>query len=173
MATNEERLRRSAELYVQEYEEDRDLQALTAAALSDWPSEEEGLVIGRADYEQMVAHVQAEYPFEACGLLAGMNGRVYQRYPVENRLRSETAYEMEPGQQVKAMVAMEEMGWEMTAIYHSHPQGPETPSATDVAQLYYQEAIQVIVSLRERERPVARAFRIEGENVKEVPLLVV
>ena len=132
-----------------------------------------GLVIGREDYERMVAHVQAEYPLEACGLLAGIEGRVCCLYPVENRLQSETAYEMDPRQQVAAMVAMEEKGWEMTAIYHSHPAGPETPSATDVAQLYYQEAIQVIVSLRDRERPVVRAFRIVGENVEEVPLLVV
>jgi proteasome lid subunit RPN8/RPN11 len=121
----------------------------------------------------MLAHVQAEYPLEACGLLAGINGRVCCLYPVENRLRSETAYEMEPGQQVRAMVAMEEKGWEMTAVYHSHPQGPATPSATDVAQLYYQEAIQVIVSLRDRERPVVRAFRVQGKNVEEVPLLIV
>jgi [CysO sulfur-carrier protein]-S-L-cysteine hydrolase len=135
--------------------------------------DEAGLVIGREDYERMVAHVQGEYPLEACGLLAGVGGRVCCLYPVENRLRSETAYEMEPGQQVAAMVTMEERGWEMTAVYHSHPQGPETPSATDVAQLYYQEAIQVIVSLKERKRPLVRAFRIQGQQVEEVPLLVV
>jgi proteasome lid subunit RPN8/RPN11 len=131
------------------------------------------LIISREAYGNMLAHVQAEYPLEGCGLLAGIAGRVYQLYPVANKLKSATAYEMDPRQQVAAMVEMEARGWEMTAVYHSHPQGPETPSPTDVAQLYYQEAIQVIVSLRERERPVARAFRIEGKQVSEVPLLVV
>lgn len=130
-------------------------------------------MIGRDEYEKMLAHVQAEYPLEACGLLAGIERRVCHLYPVANKLKSTTAYEMEPRQQIAAMVEMEARGWEMTAVYHSHPQGPETPSATDVAQLYYQEAIQVIVSLRERERPVVRAFRIEGEWVEELPLLVV
>jgi [CysO sulfur-carrier protein]-S-L-cysteine hydrolase len=131
------------------------------------------LIIGREDYEKMLAHLLAEYPLEACGLLAGIAGRVHHLYPVANKLKSATAYEMDPRQQVAAMVDMEEKAWEMTAVYHSHPQGPETPSPTDVAQLYYQEAIQVIVSLRERERPVVRAFRIEGERVEELPLSVV
>lgn len=131
------------------------------------------LTIERLLYETMLAAVQRAYPLEACGFLAGLAGRATHLYPIDNRLQSPVAFEMEPGQQIEAMIDIEERGWVMLAIYHSHPQGPETPSPTDVARAYYPEAIQVIISLQQRSQPVVRAFTIRDSQVTEVPLLVV
>ena len=131
------------------------------------------LVIKRTDYLAMLAQLQDVYPLEGCGLLAGRGGRVERIYPVDNALRSPTEFEMDPGQQVQAMFDLEEAGWEMVAIYHSHPYGPPEPSTTDVARAFYPEVLQVIVSLADRERPSVRAFAIAGGQVEEVLLEIV
>jgi [CysO sulfur-carrier protein]-S-L-cysteine hydrolase len=129
-------------------------------------------VLPRPFYNQILAHLQAEYPLEACGILAGQAGAIVRVYPIANKLRSPIAYEMEPQQQLAAMLEIDEKGWEMTAVYHSHPQGPETPSQTDVAQAYYPDVMQLIVSLRQRSQPVARAFRIGNGRVTELEFVV-
>ncbi len=126
------------------------------------------LTINRPFLNQMLDHLQACYPLEGCGLLAGAGARsVTAVYPIDNILQSPTAYEMDPQQQIQAMLALEAADWQMLAIYHSHPQGPEHPSTTDIAQAYYPEALHIIVSLREQTAPVVRAFRILGQEVVE------
>ena len=116
----------------------------------------------------MLAHAGGLWPEEACGLLAGRDGRAVRLYPVENSLHSPVAYEMEPVQQIKAMLAMEAEGLELIAIYHSHPDGPARPSATDIAAAYYPDAVQLILSLADRQRPSLRAFTIIDGVVAEV-----
>ncbi len=116
----------------------------------------------------MIQQLQEAYPLEACGLLAGCAGFVSQLYAVENHLRSPVAYEMEPIQQLQALLSLEEAGLELLAIYHSHPSGPQTPSPADIAQAYYPGVAQLIVSLRERRRPVARAFVIDDGDFQEI-----
>jgi len=129
-------------------------------------------VLKRPFYNQILAHLQAEYPLEACGILAGLAGEIVHIYPIDNKLHSSTAYEMEPQQQLAAMLEIEDKGWEMTAVYHSHPQGPETPSVTDVAQAYYPDVVQLIVSLQQRSQPVMRAFTIKSGRVTELEIVV-
>lgn len=130
------------------------------------------LILKRPFYTQMLSHLQAEYPLEACGILAGLAGEIVHHYPIANMLQSPTAYKMEPEQQLAAMLDMEEKGWDMTAVYHSHPQGPETPSETDIAQAYYPDVIQLIVSLRQQAQPVLRAFMVGNGRVTEIDILV-
>ena len=131
------------------------------------------LTIARPFLDQMLDHLQACYPLEGCGLLAGdEHGRVTAVYPIANILQSPTAYEMDPELQIEAMLALEAAGWQMLAIYHSHPRGPEHPSATDIALAYYPEALHLIVSLREPTAPVVRAFRITGQEVVEQKIKV-
>jgi proteasome lid subunit RPN8/RPN11 len=61
----------------------------------------------------------------------------------------------------------------MLAIYHSHPEGPQMPSSSDVAQAFYPDAAHVIVSLADRRHPVARAFMIMKGRVHEIVLNIV
>jgi proteasome lid subunit RPN8/RPN11 len=116
----------------------------------------------------MLAQLTALYPEEGCGLIAGRDGQALRLYPVENRLHSPVAYEMEPAQQVRAIVALEAEGLELLAIYHSHPDGPARPSATDMAHAYYPDQAYVIVSLADRRRPSLRAFMIQDGSVREI-----
>ncbi len=128
------------------------------------------LTLSHALLDEMLAHVAGLWPEEACGLVAGRDGRAVRLYPVENVHHSPVAYEMEPVQQVRAMIAMEEEGLELIAIYHSHPHGPARPSPTDVANAYYPDAAQIIISLADRQRPGVRAFTIAGGAVAEIAL---
>ncbi|HFE67078.1 MAG TPA: M67 family peptidase [Chloroflexi bacterium] len=128
------------------------------------------LTIPRPLYDAMIQHLQDEYPLEACGLLAGQDGVVSRQYPIENILRSPVAYEMEPTQQIQAIIELEEAGLELSAIYHSHPQGPPAPSETDVALAYWPDAAYIIVSLQDRAAPQTRAFAILEGRVTEIPL---
>ena len=131
----------------------------------------ETLRIEKAIYEVMIAHVQALLPLEACGLLAGKNGRITHIYLIENSLQSPVVYAMDAQQQIEAMLHAEAEGLDLLAVYHSHPQGPARPSPTDVAQAYYPELAQLIISLQE-EQPTVRAFSIRNGRIEEITLLV-
>lgn len=128
------------------------------------------LTIPQELYDAMLQQLQDASPLEACGLLAGLDGQVRRLYEVENRLNSPIAYEMEPHQQLQAMLDMEESDLQLLAIYHSHPAGPQTPSASDVAQSYYPGVAYIIVSLADPDQPVARAFYIDGGRYYEIAL---
>ena len=131
-------------------------------------------VIERPFLDQILNHLQACYPEEGCGLIAGDElGRVTAVYPIENNLHSPTAYKMNPQQQIQAMLELEAIGWQLLAIYHSHPHGPETPSPTDIQQATYPEAFSLIVSLAAQSAPVVRLFHITGPLVTEKKMRVV
>jgi len=72
---------------------------------------------------------------------------------------------------LSAFLAMEAQGEELVAIYHSHPQGPPHPSPTDIAQAYYPDTVQVIVSLQDRKRPLMRAFMIKNGIVSPITIM--
>ena len=61
---------------------------------------------------------------------------------------------------------MERNGWELLAVYHSHPRSPAQPSATDVDMAYYPDARQVIVSLAE-PKPRLKCFTVKDGVVIE------
>ena len=126
------------------------------------------LILPHALLNEMLIHVSGLWPEEACGLIGGRDRQAVRLYPVENVRHSPVAFEMEPLQQIKAMLAMEAEGLELIAIYHSHPNGPARPSATDVANAYYPDAVQLIISLADRARPSVRAFTIVDGTVAEV-----
>ena len=122
--------------------------------------------------EEMIRHAREEYPNEACGLLAGVEGRVEKVYRMTNAAHSPVTYRLDPEEQYRAMMDMEERGWDIVAIYHSHVASPAYPSATDVEMAYYPDSFYLIVSLANRERPVLRAFRIVEKRIEEVELVI-
>ena len=132
------------------------------------------LTIKRPFLNQILTHLQNCYPQEGCGLVAGDEaGGVTAVYPINNALQSATAYKMVPQQQLRAMLDLEANGWQLLAIYHSHPQGPEHPSVTDIKQATYPEALTLIVSLHDQSSPVTRLFHILGPTVTEKKMKVV
>lgn len=123
-----------------------------------------------AHWQAITDHLTAQLPNEACGLLGGRAGRVLAVYPVANILNSPVAYQLDPARQLAVFLELEAAGWELTAIFHSHPAGPAGPSPTDIAQAYYPEALYLICAPAAAGRWRGRAFRLEAGQATEVPV---
>lgn len=119
----------------------------------------------------MTAHVRSCLPEEGCGLLAGRKGRVEQTVPVTNADHSPFRFRMDPRQQIEAMLALEAQGLDLIGIYHSHPNGPEGPSAIDLEEAAYPEALYLILSSPAGDWQ-GRAFRIREGSGREIPFVV-
>lgn len=118
--------------------------------------------------EKVLAHCKAEYPDEACGLLAGKANRAEKLYTMTNVEPSSVSYMMDPGEQFKVMKEMRANGDRMVAIYHSHPHSPAYPSPKDVSLAFYSDSFYLIVGLSKGEEPVTRAFEIVDGVVREI-----
>ncbi len=117
--------------------------------------------------EEMIRHARREYPNEACGLLAGKDGRVEKVYGMTNADHSPVTYRLDPEEQYRAFTEIEEEGWELLAIYHSHSHSPAYPSATDLELAFYPDCFYLIISLADRDQPTIRAFRIVEGMIEE------
>ncbi len=106
------------------------------------------LEISRQHWNEMHDDVEQKKPEEACGLLAGTFSQesfaTMRVIPMVNVLHSPVGYRLDPQEQLDAFIQIEEKGWELAGIYHSHPQGPEEPSPTDIREAYYPEAVYLI-----------------------------
>jgi proteasome lid subunit RPN8/RPN11 len=77
---------------------------------------------------------------------------------------------MEPYEQLQAFDWIESNGLDLLGIFHSHPTGPETVSATDVEEAAY-EVVHLIWS-RNQGQWQARGFWIENSSATEVALQI-
>ena len=121
----------------------------------------------------IVTHIQAAYPDEACGLLGGNDGQAWTAQPIRNvsgtpRVR----YEMDPEQLVETLSGYEAQDWDMVAIYHSHPAGPPHPSASDIAESHYPQAIYIIIDLTTRTIPALSAWQIRDGQAHPVQWMI-
>jgi len=119
----------------------------------------------------MLSYVDNNLPLEACGLLAGTDNRVEKVIRVRNQAQSPVRFVMDPYEQLRAFDWIESSGLDLLGIFHSHPAGPETASATDIGEAAY-EVIHVIWS-RIEDRWRARGFWIENGDASEVTLRII
>jgi len=113
--------------------------------------------------------VQKRYPEEACGLLIGKAERVFAVVPVTNVLHSRVRYRMDPHEQLRVFKTLEENDWHLTAIYHSHPDGPDTPSQTDIDECYYPDAVQIIWFKKNNDWQ-CKGFYIQSGAITDIPI---
>ncbi|MDD4916001.1 MAG: M67 family metallopeptidase [Methylococcales bacterium] len=109
---------------------------------------------------------------EICGLLgADRNGLPVCCYPVDNCAAiPQNRFLLDASQQIQAMTLMREKGEKLFAIYHSHPAAPATPSAADIEQAVYPEALHLIISLNTKGVLELRAFSISGKSIQELSI---
>ena len=125
-----------------------------------------------ATHAALIEHARSDFPYEVCGLLAGVGGRLTRHYRIPNAARSMTFYNMDARELLAAMNDMDDNEWDLLGIYHSHTHTAAYPSATDVELAFYADAVYLIVSLQDRERPVVRAFDIVDGVVTERTVVV-
>jgi proteasome lid subunit RPN8/RPN11 len=126
----------------------------------------------RVFYDEMVAHGLAGFPNEACGLLAGKEGRPVRFFPMRNRDASPVTYRLDPKEQLEVFDEMDEQGWELVGIFHTHTHSEAYPSDTDRDQAFYPEASYLVMSLSDRANPILRSFRIEEDEIREEDLVI-
>jgi proteasome lid subunit RPN8/RPN11 len=120
-----------------------------------------------AFYKEIVEHSLREFPNEACGLVAGKDGRPVRVLPMKNADASPASYRLDPKEQLRVFDEMDDEGLELLGIYHSHTHSEAYPSETDRRLAFYPDARYLILSLTDRENPVLRAFRITDGEVEE------
>jgi proteasome lid subunit RPN8/RPN11 len=118
----------------------------------------------------MQEHVERQAPLEACGLLAGKEDRVEWVIPIRNQAQSAVRFIMEPHEQLQAFQKIDSRGLELLGIFHSHPGGPDHPSATDIAEATY--AVVHLIWSRTQGPWQARGFWIASGRAMEIPLKI-
>jgi len=131
--------------------------------------------------DAIVSHARAEYPNEACGLIAGAappadGGTATAWHPTRNRAASPLRYEIHPEDLLRISLEIDDADEVVWGIVHSHVRSPARPSPTDVGLAFYPDALYLLVSLSEAEAdPVTgaasvRAWRIVSGEAFEVAL---
>jgi [CysO sulfur-carrier protein]-S-L-cysteine hydrolase len=127
------------------------------------------VVIPAALRDEIVAHARAGLPNEACGILAGLDGRAERFFPAMPDEPSPYYYRIESRDQIRIMNEIDAAGLDLVGIYHSHTSSPAYPSRTDAEQAFWPDAVYVIVSLAGGDADV-RGFRIRDMDVAKEPL---
>ena len=125
----------------------------------------------RADHwAQMEEDVISKAPEEACGLVGGIKNQALIVMPITNELHSNVRFRMDPKEEVDAFINIEKQGWEVLAVYHSHPMGIDQPSETDLEELTFPGIIYLIWYHQGKEWH-CRGFLMESRNkAGEVPV---
>jgi proteasome lid subunit RPN8/RPN11 len=127
----------------------------------------EGFVIQipQAIYADMLAHVVASYPDEACGALGVKNSRVVKHYPTTNAAEHPDDFSIiDPTDLLHIYEDIDAYDGEMI-YYHSHPKSEAYPSKRDKEwakrnKLYYKIFSHQIYP----EPPYARIFWINDDD---------
>jgi len=116
-------------------------------------------------YRRMIEHAQKEKPLECCGLLGGKNQTVQEIFETQNIARSPILFSMDPKEELMILEEMENQSMDIIAIYHSHPHTIPFPSEADVKMAFSFNVPLVIISLKETNDSVVRAFQIKKEAI--------
>lgn len=131
------------------------------------------MVVARSLIDEIVAHAREDLPNECCGIVAANDGNAVQVFRAVNAEASPVRYGLDPKDQFRIMKEIEDNGWSLGAIYHSHTRSPAYPSQTDVNLAFYPEALYLIVSLADPAEPEIKAFRIVEGKIEEAELSIV
>jgi [CysO sulfur-carrier protein]-S-L-cysteine hydrolase len=129
------------------------------------------MVLSPEIYGQIVAHAREEAPNECCGMIATVDGRAVEVFRATNAAASPLRYEVEPRDQLRIETTIEDSGWELGAIYHSHTRSAPYPSQTDINLAFHPESVYLILGLASDE-PELRGYRIADGKVEEVEVTV-
>lgn len=121
--------------------------------------------IERALLERIVAHARRDFPNECCGMVAVRDGRAVDVYEAVNVAASPLRFEIDGREVDRWLVAVEDGGDQMGAIYHSHTRSEPYPSQTDVNFARGWPGVEwLIVGIRREGEPVVRSYRIDDDG---------
>lgn len=113
-------------------------------------------------------HAEERYPEECCGVLlgradgAGRTVALALRCQNQRRDQPGRRYEIAPAQILAAARLGRQRGQEIVGFYHSHPDGPARPSATDLDEAHWPGCAYVITAVPAGRAGETRSFLLEG-----------
>jgi proteasome lid subunit RPN8/RPN11 len=121
---------------------------------------------------QLYAHARADAPNECCGLIIGTTSdeiaNVSEIHPSKNLTSDNPArtFEVDPKLRFDLMRAIQSRndGTDIIGHYHSHPNGPAEPSATDLSMAYEPQMIWLICGLDKDNNTSLGAFRPRADR---------
>ncbi len=134
------------------------------------------LHLSHAHLQALVDHARRAAPTEACGVIIGRADfnnvlRAVEIMPLENRAAEpHHTYYIDGHALESASIHAARKGLSLIALYHAHPNGDVLPSPSDRAHANYPELAQVIIGLRGGEAQIA-AWRIDVDAVDRVEII--
>lgn len=146
------------------------------------------LTLKKDFFDQIVKHSLKELPNEACGLLAGpLSPRISRDtysdacradeagwvkavervYEMTNIDKSPESFLMDPKEQLKITKEIRNSGLDMIGIYHSHLASEAYPSEHDLRLAFYSDVSYVIITLKDKNKPAIRSFKIVEGKINE------
>jgi proteasome lid subunit RPN8/RPN11 len=89
-----------------------------------------------------------------------------------NADQSPLTYRLDSNEQIRVFNEIEDKGWDLLAIFHSHTHSEAYPSDTDRAQAFFPEAYYVLVSLADPDGPVIRGFTMREGEIHEREVVI-
>lgn len=146
------------------------------------------LTIPKKLFDRMTRHLEAGYPYEACGILIGEvddsthpnNRRVHDVILVANawdevneRESRHNRYLISPDEYVKADREASKRGLDIVGVFHSHPDHPSQPSEMDRSQAWPGMSY-VIVSVCDGKATTAQSWLLRDtrEAFEEESLVI-
>ena len=133
--------------------------------------------ISRKVMDEVRAHGEQAYPDECCGVVVALadgttktlrirnvQDEMHAKDPVAYPRTARIAYIGHPSDLRDALETADAPGCSLVAFYHSHPDHDAYFSAEDTAQATpfgepsYPDALQIVVSVRDRRAGAAKAF---------------
>jgi proteasome lid subunit RPN8/RPN11 len=133
--------------------------------------------ISRELLDELIAHALEDPGNEVCGVVsvegdgALGGGHAVRVHRARNVYASPLRFEIDPHELLMLSNTIDEHGWDIGAIYHSHVRSKPYPSQTDINFAANWPGVEwIIVGLAEGQAPEVRSYLIEGGEVKEVAL---
>jgi [CysO sulfur-carrier protein]-S-L-cysteine hydrolase len=121
--------------------------------------------------DAIVEHARRDAPNECCGMVATREGAAVAVHEAQNTAASPFRFEVDGLELHRTLTAVEDAGYELGAIYHSHTRSEPYPSQTDVNFAANWPGVEwIIVGLANGDEPAVRSYLIDDGVITEVPV---
>jgi proteasome lid subunit RPN8/RPN11 len=135
------------------------------------PPERSVIRFDRILLEDIAREASSAYPFEGCGALLGESGHARVMLPLPNTEpdRPRVRFEVSPKDYLRVEREAEARGLRLLGFWHSHPDHPARPSATD-QEYAWQGLLTVIVSVQKGRPRDIGAWEVRGPELPFEPV---
>lgn len=119
----------------------------------------------------IVEHARRDAPNECCGMVAAQGDQAVSVHAATNTAASPFRFEVDGMELHRTLTEIEDAGFDLGAIYHSHTRSEPFPSQTDVNFAANWPGVEwIIVGLANGDEPLVRSYLIDKGEITEVPV---